>query len=61
MLMKLFDFIYHEKFYLDHTSTNIIKINRPYFIFLGITWKSQTIYYLKQLQTCDCRLVPKKN
>ena len=32
-LMELFYFIYHEKYYIDHESTNIITINSPYSIF----------------------------
>ena len=33
MLMKLVDIIYHEKYYIDHESTNITTINTPYSIF----------------------------
>ena len=33
MLMELFDFIYHEKYDLDHENTNISTINSPYSIF----------------------------
>ena len=30
MLMELFDFVYHEKCYIDHESTKIATINDPY-------------------------------
>ena len=30
ILRELFDFVYHEKCYIDHESTNIATINDPY-------------------------------
>ena len=39
MLMELFDFIYHEKNYIDDESTNITTVNSPYSIFQELVEK----------------------
>ena len=60
MLMELFDFIYHEKYYLDHGSTKIITINSPHSIFKEFLLKDRP-FITKKLRTCDCRFVSNEN
>ena len=60
MLMELFDFIYHEKYYLDHGSTKIITINSPHSISKELLLKDRP-FITKKLRTCDCRFVSNEN
>ena len=60
MLMELFDFVYHEKCYIDHESTNIATINDPCSNFQELLEKVR-LFITKKITNMRWSISVKKN
>ena len=60
MLRKLFDFVYHEKCYIDHESTKITTINDPYSNFQELLEKFR-LFITKNMTNMRWSISVKKN